>query len=618
MPPSPRRAELRAAITQLSLRGLKRSAQWCAELLCGLPEDEDAAGPAPADPAPPPARDAYLMGKAHLDAGELERCAHFLAKDRERRAAAGFAEDALCSFVRLYATFLAEQRRKEEQLRETCADAVGLVSGGLGGASATAGPGAAPVTSGALGFGAEPGPGASGAGRGSSRLEEVTEELGEMRRARRADGYHLWLLAACVREWGGADALAVRVLLESVQLAPYNWSAWQDLAALVPDAEAYAVLRLPDEDHPAARFFRGGLMVELERTADALALDSELLEEFPRSPFARAQCALAHYASSDYDLAQEWLEAALEEDPHRLTNVDTLSDVLFVKEARAELSHLAHRAMRLDKHRAETCCVVGNYFSLKGQHERAVVYFKRALRQNRRYLRALTLLGHEFIELKNLPAAVEAYRQAVDVNPRDFRAWYGLGQTFEIARMHLYALHYYRKATLLRENDARMWCAMAKCYEGMQRVSEAVTCYKRAEAHQDPEGIAVVRLAELYSAAGDEPHAAAYYYKLLQRRREEGGGDGGGVDRHLAYDADVARACAFLAKFCRNRGRLPEALGFARELTGMALPAEESKEAEALVQDVRNRIVAGAGEPSAPGAAGAAQGAWGRSSRRGG
>jgi anaphase-promoting complex subunit 8 len=65
--------------------------------------------------------------------------------------------------------------------------------------------------------------------------------------------------------------------------------------------------------------------------------------------------------------------------------------------------------------------------------------------------------------------------------------------------MYFYALHYYRKATTLRPYDARMWCALAGCYEKLHRVQEAIKCYKRAECHNDREGIAAQRLATLFS-----------------------------------------------------------------------------------------------------------------------
>ena len=50
--------------------------------------------------------------------------------------------------------------------------------------------------------------------------------------------------------------------------------------------------------------------------------------------------------------------------------MDTYSNILYVKEQFAALSHLAHRVAAADKYRPETCCIVGNYYSLKGQHEK--------------------------------------------------------------------------------------------------------------------------------------------------------------------------------------------------------------------------------------------------------
>ena len=60
--------------------------------------------------------------------------------------------------------------------------------------------------------------------------------------------------------------------------------------------------------------------------------------------------------------------------------MDTFSNILYVKEAKRALSALAHKCVSIDKYRPESCCVIGNYYSLKGAHEKAVVYFRRALK----------------------------------------------------------------------------------------------------------------------------------------------------------------------------------------------------------------------------------------------
>ena len=48
--------------------------------------------------------------------------------------------------------------------------------------------------------------------------------------------------------------------------------------------------------------------------------------------------------------------------------------------------------------------IIGNYYSLKGEHEKAVIYFQRALSLNRHFTPAWILMGHEFMEMKNTSA----------------------------------------------------------------------------------------------------------------------------------------------------------------------------------------------------------------------
>lgn len=45
--------------------------------------------------------------------------------------------------------------------------------------------------------------------------------------------------------------------------------------------------------------------------------------------------------------------------------MDVYSNILYVHESFSELSELAHRLTATDKYRPETCCVIGNYYSLR-------------------------------------------------------------------------------------------------------------------------------------------------------------------------------------------------------------------------------------------------------------
>ena len=155
-----------------------------------------------------------------------------------------------------------------------------------------------------------------------------------------------------------------------------------------------------------------------------LAGYQEVRRVFPESHYVQSQMAIASYNMRDFNSAQNLFEKILKEDPYRLDNLDTYSNILYVREQKTQLSFVAHNALRNEKYRPETCCIVGNYYSLKSQHEKAVLYFKRALQLNHQYLSAWTLMGHEYVEMRNTAAAIEAYRRALDITQRDYRAWY--------------------------------------------------------------------------------------------------------------------------------------------------------------------------------------------------
>lgn len=260
-------------------------------------------------------------------------------------------------------------------------------------------------------------------------------------------------------------------------------------------------------------------------------------------------------------------------DEYRLENMDSYSDILFVKECKGALSYLAHQAVTNDKYSVQTCCIVGNYYSLKAKHEKAATYFQRALKLNPRYLSAWTLLGHEYVEMRNTSAAIEAYGRAVDINPRDYRAWYGLGQTYEMLQMYTYSLYYFRKGTTLRPFDSRMWIAMAETYERLSRIEDAIKCYLRAEGNKDPEGSALSKLAKLYNKLGDRKEAAKYFKKVLARREDSGPRRG----------QDTIDALLYLAEHYKSEGNYTEAEKACNLLLDMGGPAKEQAKSLLIV-----------------------------------
>ncbi|CAN1753517.1 Anaphase-promoting complex subunit 8, partial [Linum perenne] len=549
------RSELRTAIRHLSDRCLHQAAKWAAEQLVGIEQDPSKFTPAntrfqrgsssirrrfrtneiTSTPCTPIAgvsyvsspvmaedeavdNDFYILGKSYFDCREYRRAAHALRDQTGNKSV----------FLRNYALFLAGEKRKEEESIE--------LTGSLGKSDAT-----------------------------NSELVAIEGELSTLRKNGMIDPFGLYLYGLVLKEKGNQN-LARTVLVDSVNNYPWNWSAWSELRALCSTVEALNSLSL--SNHWMKDFFLASAYQELRMHNESLAKYESLQGTFSNSNYIQAQIAQVQYSLKAFDQVEVIFEELLRNDPYRVEDMDMYSNVLYAKECFSALSYLAHRVFLTDKYRPESCCIIANYYSLKGQHEKSITYFRRALKLNKNYLSAWTLMGHEYVEMKNTPAAVDAYRRAVDIDPRDYRAWYGLGQAYEVMGMPFYALHYFKKSIFLQPNDARLWIAMAQCYETdeLQMVEDAIKCYKRAVSCDDLEAIALHKLAKLHRELCRFEETAFYYKKHIERMEAE--------EREAK---NMVEAWSFLASYYNDQKRYEEAEVYCARLMDYGGPVSFSQ-----------------------------------------
>ncbi|KAL2842412.1 anaphase promoting complex subunit 8 [Aspergillus pseudoustus] len=457
------------------------------------------------------------------------------------------------------------------------------------------------------------------------------------------DQNHGWLeyLYGIILLKGRNEEEAKRWLVKSVHLNPFHWGAWQELNDLLGSTEdlKQVVDHLPQ--NIMTLIFHVHCSQELyQATEDTYQALSELETIFPESAFLKTQRALLYYHSKDFEEASHIFTDILIKSPHRLDSLDNYSNILYVMGARPQLAFVAQVATATDKFRPETCCVVGNYYSMKSEHEKAVMYFRRALTLDRNFLSAWTLMGHEYIEMKNTHAAIESYRRAVDANRKDYRAWYGLGQAYEVLDMSFYALFYYQRAAALRPYDPKMWQAVGSCYAKMERFEPSIKALKRAlvagsyyaddSSHHpggsshgrkilDPETL--YQIASLYERLNDEEEAAAYMELTLQQETggqpdldegseasESDNDDDQSTSGHrrrararqndedeetwhgTGPTATTSKARLWLARWSLRHADLERADQLAGELCQDGVEVEEAK---ALMRDVRARREAG-------------------------
>lgn len=271
------------------------------------------------------------------------------------------------------------------------------------------------------------------------------------------------------------------VYIEAIQKYPWNWSAWLDLTTTISDSASIQRVSNQLPDHLYKSFWTAHAYLEMQLAEHAMSIYEVLGEQFPSNNYIKAQRAVAAYLDKDFNLSNDLFYDVHACDPYRLENMDSYSNVLYVRNDTSNLSILAHEMMGIEKYSAETCCVIGNYYSIKSDHEKALIYFERAIKLNPRHLNAWILSGHEYLEMKNIAAANAAFRKALDINSRDYRAWYNLGHTYELFKLPQYALYYYSKASELCKNDTKVWEAMGDCFLDTNQEKSAEMCFKRVE-----------------------------------------------------------------------------------------------------------------------------------------
>lgn len=524
------RNELLQAIQNLSNRCLYQASKWAAEALNGLtlPDGDRTA----ASPLPTINNDRVIFAKTLFDCHEYDRCAHSLEK---------IDNDPHAIFLKLYAKYISGEKKKEEEHEGVLTPKDNLSP--------------------------------------NQQIVPIVRELEQVSDSYKNEDPYLLYLYGVVLIQQKNEKEAISKLLKSINLFPYNWSAWLELLQCIPTIDKLngILYKLP-ANHLMTKIFIIHAQQELYQYDEDILSNIDSLQENVFSnnfQFLTIQQALINYHGLNYQESEGNFDKIIASDPYRLDDMDTYSNILYVMERRSKLAFLAQLSSNTDKFRSETCCIIANYYSLKSEHEKAIVYYQRALILNRYALSAWTLMGHEFVELKNTHAAIESYRRAVDANKKDYRAWYGLGQAYEVLEMHYYSLYYYQRATSLKPYDIRMWQALGHCFDKLDRVDEAIKSYKRALKIANLDALILLKIAILYEKLHDYETASIYMKQCLSEEAE-------------AEDEESSQARLWLAKYELKRGNYLKAHDYAENV--IRGTANEIEDARAIVRETKSRL----------------------------
>lgn len=541
----------------LSNLNLYQASKWCAEAISGLADTTDL------DTSDINLSlslddikeyDRFILAKSYFNVKEFDRCVQVLISCKSPN----------CIFLKLYASLLSIDKRNNEE------------------------------TDGSINvFSIDNNAGVKDEKDFNkySKYSKIIQEIENWIKANpEPDFSFLYYLLGSVYNKKKNYQLSQKNLIKSLVLFPYNWSCWQELIdSIVNFDESIEVINTIKStdlyNNIMFQIFEVVLSQEFYQPQANITNLNYLLTVFPKFNFLKIQDFLIHYHNLDYYQAEKIFDQILIDDPLRLDDLDTYSNMLYVMEKKSKLSYLAQYSSNIDKFKPETCCIIANYHSMKGEHEKAIMYYKRALILNKNSLSAWTLMGHEFVELKNSHAAIESYRRAVDINAKDFRAWYGLGQAYEVLDMHLYSLYYYQRATNLQPLDKRMWQAIGNCFEKIGKFDESIKSFEKAltidlikqtDSSENVDPFVCYKLASIYEKLNNTKQCFKFMKLCFDQEFEWGITD------------ETSKARLWLARNALENSRFEEAYELTKDLNHNN--AHDIEEARAITREARNRM----------------------------
>ncbi|KAJ3048501.1 Anaphase-promoting complex subunit 23 [Rhizophlyctis rosea] len=404
----------------------------------------------------------------------------------------------------------------------------------------------------------------------NKELQDIETQLGE---GHREDAFCLYL-RGIVNTALKRTARARDFLSESVKRYPWNWSAWE---ALVSTYDGKDVRKDPlneiREHVPEHSVMRDFCVIHLANElalspGDALDAEWKSVEAlFPDSSTVNFMKGMSYYCVRDFDKAMGHFQKLHKRDPFRVDHMDIYSNTLYIRQRDVELAELAHQIFDIDRYRYESCLIVGNYYSIRREHDFAIMFFQRALKLNRNYIEAWTLIGHEYLELQNLAAAVAVYRKATVIKPSDYRAWYGLGCAYRMMSMHDMAITYFQKALAVQPNDYRMWFNLGQLYHELKHYSMAVASLERAMVGDKSDLLALWEIARCYYEQLEEPmdeklehETRKRFLDYLKFQEKYEGTD-------VSNQPNQEEAALWVAKAALKRGKSDEALSVIQFIT---------------------------------------------------
>ena len=127
---------------------------------------------------------------------------------------------------------------------------------------------------------------------------------------------------------------------------------------------------------------------------------------------------------------------------------------------------------------AEKLCRQGYSFSINGEDQKALEFFKKAIEKDPQNTMAWNGLGYCHVGLNNPEAAIRAYQQAIKANPADDTLYLILGDYYVKLGQHQEAVKAYQQVVGLKPDSEEAYFKLGVVYSQLGRLDEGKRAFE--------------------------------------------------------------------------------------------------------------------------------------------
>ena len=165
---------------------------------------------------------------------------------------------------------------------------------------------------------------------------------------------------------------------------------------------------------------------------------------------------------------------------------------------------------------AEKLCRQGYSFSINGENQKALEFFKEAIEKDPQNTMAWNGLGYCHVGLNNPAAAIKAYQQAIKANPGDETLYFILGNYYIKLGQHQEAINAYLRVIRLKPDFEEAHFKLGVAYTKLGRLVEGKNAFETVIRLNPDAAPAHFNAGIAYAQLGRYPHALRANQEVLR------------------------------------------------------------------------------------------------------